>query len=52
MIKNILSIPTFSVGVERIFNTTRDVYHYRRNRLNLDTIEMIMLVKWYEKLGL
>src|SRR6266850_1120382 len=52
MTKDILSIPASGVGVERIFNTARDVCHYRRNRLNPDTIEMIMLVKWYEKLGL
>jgi hAT family C-terminal dimerisation region len=52
MAKDILSIPASGVGVERIFNTAGDTCHYRRNRLNPDTIEMIMLVKWYEKLGL
>jgi hAT family C-terminal dimerisation region len=52
MAKDILSIPASGVGVERVFNTARDTCHYRRNRLNPDTIEMIMLVKWYEKLGL
>ena len=52
MAKDILSIPASGVGVERLFNTARDICHYRRNRLNADTIEMIMLTKWYEKLGL
>jgi len=52
MAKDILSIPASGVGVERLFNTARDVCHYRRNCLNADTIEIIMLLKWYEKLGL
>jgi hAT family C-terminal dimerisation region len=50
MAKDILSIPASGVGVERLFNTARDVCHYRRNHLNANTIEIIMLVKWYEKL--
>ena len=50
--KDILSIPASGVGVERLFNTARDVCFYRRNRLNPTTIEMIMQLKWYEKLGL
>ena len=52
MAKDILSIPASGVGVERLFNTARDVCFYRRNRLNSTTIEMIMQLKWYEKLGL
>ena len=52
MTKNILSISASDVDVERIFNTACDVCHYCQNHLNLDTIEMIMLVKWYEKLEL
>jgi hypothetical protein len=52
MAKDILSIPASGVGVERLFNTARDVCFYRRNRLNPTTIEMIMQLKWYEKLGL
>lgn len=52
MAKDILSIPASGVGVERLFNTARDVCTYRRNRLNSTTIEIIMLIKWYEKLGI
>ena len=50
MAKDILSIPASGVGVERLFNTARDVCHYRRNRLNSNTIEIVMLVKYYEQL--
>ena len=50
MIKNILSISASNIDVEWIFNTTSDTCYYHQNCLNLDTIEMIMLVKWYEKL--
>lgn len=52
MAKDILSIPASGVGVERLFNTARDVCFYRGNHPNLSTIEMIMLLKWNEKLGL
>jgi hypothetical protein len=52
MAKDILSIPASGVGIERLFNTARDVCFYRGNHPNLSTIEMIMLLKWNEKLGL
>ena len=52
MTKDILSIPIFNINIERLFNTIRDVYYYYRNRLNGDTIEIIILVKWYKKLEL
>ena len=52
MTKNILSISASDVDVEWIFNTAHDVCHYHWNCLNSDTIEMIMLMKWYEKLRL
>ena len=52
MTKNILSISTFDVNVEWIFNTAYDICHYCWNCLNSDTIEMIMLMKWYEKFKL
>ena len=50
--KNILSISAFDIDVEWLFNTARDVCHYCWNCLNADTIEIIMLLKWYEKLKL
>ena len=52
MTKNILSISVFNINVEWLFNTARDVCHYCQNHLNADTIEIIMLLKWYEKLKL
>ena len=50
--KNILSISASDVDVEQLFNTARDVCHYHQNCLNTDTIKIIMLLKWYEKLKL
>ncbi|KAJ5288288.1 hypothetical protein N7508_011063 [Penicillium antarcticum] len=38
-----MSIPATSAGVERLFNSTRDICHYRRGSLNLETIRDIML---------
>ena len=52
MTKNILSISASDVDVEQLFNTARDVCHYCWNCLNADIIEIIMLLKWYEKLKL
>ena len=52
MAKNILLISIFDIDVERLFNIIHDVYYYRRNRFNLNMIEMIILIKWYEKLKL
>lgn len=40
-----LSIPTTSAGVERLFNTARDVCHYRRGSLNATTIQELMLYR-------
>ena len=52
MTKNILSISASDVDVEWVFNTAHDACHYHWNCLNSETIEMIMLVKWYKKLEL
>jgi hypothetical protein len=46
MIKNVLTISCFDVNVERLFNLTRDVITYRRDRLNLNIIETIMMIKY------
>jgi hypothetical protein len=46
MIKNVLTISCFDVDVERLFNLTRDVITYRRNWLNSDIIETIMMIKY------
>ena len=50
MIKDIFLISASDVNVEQLFNTAWDVCHYHQNHLNVNTIEIIMLVKWYEKL--
>ncbi len=46
MIKNVLTISCFDVDVERLFNLTRDVIIYRRDRLNSNIIETIMMIKY------
>jgi hypothetical protein len=46
MIKDVLTISYFNVDVERLFNLTRDVIIYRRDRLNLNIIETIMMIKY------
>ncbi|KAJ5382081.1 uncharacterized protein N7496_004509, partial [Penicillium cataractarum] len=43
--RDILSIPTTSAGVKRLFNTTRDIYHYRRGSLNTTTIQELILYR-------
>lgn len=41
--RDILSIPATGAGVERLFNSARDVCHYRRGSLNATTIQDIMM---------
>ena len=40
MTKNILSISTFDVDVEWIFNIACDICHYYQNHFNSDTIKI------------
>jgi hypothetical protein len=41
--RDILSIPATGAGVERLFNTIRDVCHYRRGRMKSETIQELMM---------
>jgi hypothetical protein len=43
--RDVLSIPASGAGVERLFNTARDVCHYRRGSLNATTIQELMLYR-------
>jgi hypothetical protein len=47
-----LSVASSGVGVERLFNSSRDVCHYRRARLHPATIQAIMLVMCTNKFTL
>ena len=52
MTKNILLISASDIDVEWFFNIAKNVCHYYWNYLNADTIEIIILLKWYKKLRL
>jgi hypothetical protein len=39
----VLSFPATGAGVERLFNTARDICHYRRGRIKSHTIEDLMM---------
>ncbi|KAJ6105315.1 hypothetical protein N7523_010125 [Penicillium sp. IBT 18751x] len=41
--RDYLAIPATGAGVERLFNTARDICHYRRGSLKSRTIEELML---------
>ncbi|KAL2005187.1 hypothetical protein VTN00DRAFT_3037 [Thermoascus crustaceus] len=41
--RDVLSFPATGAGVERLFNTARDVCHYRRGRMKSQTIEELMM---------
>jgi hypothetical protein len=41
--RDVLAIPATGAGVERLFNTARDICHYRRGSLKSHTIEELML---------
>lgn len=44
MARDFLAIPVSGVGVESLFNTCRDICHYRRSRLDPSTIHHLMLL--------
>ena len=41
--RDLFSIPATGAGVERLFNTARDICHYRRGRLSSSTIKDLMV---------
>lgn len=43
--KDVLAVPITQVGVERVFNTARDVIGDRRHRLSAQTTRKIMILK-------
>lgn len=43
--RDVLSISATGAGVERLFNSARNICHYRRGFLNADTIQGRMLYK-------
>ena len=45
MARDVLSIPATGAGVERLFNSARDICHYRRGSLNPTTIQDIMMFR-------
>lgn len=42
--RDFLSVPATGAGVERLFNSARDICHYRRGSLQLSTIQDLMLL--------
>lgn len=43
--KDILSVPITGVGVERVFNVTKDIINDRRHRLNAETIRKLTIMR-------
>lgn len=41
--RDVLCIPATGAGVERLFNSARDICHYRRGSLNATTIQDLMM---------
>lgn len=41
--RDVLSIPASGAGVERLFNSARDICHYRRGSLQPQTISDLMM---------
>ena len=52
MARDVLAVPISTVGVERLFNMARDIYHYRRSRLKADTISKLMIMKHFDQASL
>ena len=43
IIRDLLIIPAVGIGVERLFNSFRDICYYRKRRLNPDTIRLLII---------
>ncbi|OQD75278.1 hypothetical protein PENANT_c155G02862 [Penicillium antarcticum] len=50
--RDILSIPATGAGVERLFNSARDICHYRRGSLKSRTIQELMMYMCTSRLDL
>jgi len=50
--RDIFSIPATGAGVERLFNSARDICHYRRGSLNATTIQDLMMFRCISKFDL
>lgn len=49
MAKDILAVPSNSVGVERVFNMGRDQLSYRRRRMQSTNMRASMIVKYFKR---
>lgn len=47
--RDVFSILATSVGIERLFSSARDIYHYRRGSLNTTTIQDLMMLRCTSK---
>jgi hypothetical protein len=52
MLLDLLSIPAMSAEIERVFSSTKRLVTPDRNRLNVDTIEELQLLKYWLDHGL
>lgn len=50
--RDILSVPATGAGVERLFNSARDICHYRRGSLKPETIRDLMMFMCTSKFDL
>jgi hypothetical protein len=50
--RDLLSVPATGAGVERLFNSARDICHYRRGSLHEVTIQDLMMYMCSEKFTL
>ncbi|KAJ5902926.1 hypothetical protein N7495_003454 [Penicillium taxi] len=47
--RDYFAVPASGAGVERLFNTARDICHYRRGRLQAETIKDLMILRFTEQ---
>ncbi|KAJ5552060.1 hypothetical protein N7513_000008 [Penicillium frequentans] len=44
--RDVFSIPIIGAGIKRLFNSTRDIYHYRRGSLQSSTIQDLIMFRY------
>lgn len=48
MDRDVLAVPATSVDVEQLIQHTRNICHYRRRLLHVETIRNLMMIRHYD----
>ena len=50
--QDFLAIPSSGAGVERLFNSTHDIYHYQQGKLHTETIKALIVQMYIDRFAI